>query len=148
MQIKLDKPCACLGCLSPSRGTEVETRLCYVCVGRWIADLQHVCQRNFLALSCIPIDRVATIHASTAATCLYLYLSRSVSYSVMTCSHPCLLFLSLSLCLIGRCSGLLPRPEHRTLLRGGATRGRRRRRVPGPVGSYSWVQTIRGWTYV
>src|SRR3954467_10006435 len=39
MLIKLDKPCACLGCLSPSWGTEVETRLFYACVGRWIADL-------------------------------------------------------------------------------------------------------------
>src|SRR3954462_3928882 len=104
------------------------------------------CQRNFLVPSYILIDRVASIYASTAATCLCLYLYCSVSYSVMTCSHPCLLFLSLSLCLIGRCSGLLPRSEHRTLICGGATRGRRRRRVPGPVGSCSWVQTIRGWT--
>src|SRR3954470_16400778 len=127
MQIKLDKPCACLGCLSPSWGTEVETRLCYACVGRWIADLGHDCQCIFLVLSCILIDRVATIYASTATTCPCLYLSCSVSYSVMTCSHPCLLFLSLSLCLTGRCRGLLPRHEHRTLLRGGATRGRRRR---------------------
>src|SRR3954467_5423788 len=69
-----------------------------------------------------------------------------VSYSVMICSHPRLPFLYLPLCLIGRCSGLLPRPEHRTLLRGGATGGRRRRRGLGPVGSCSWVQTICGWT--
>src|SRR3954470_6807630 len=106
------------------------------------------CQWNLLVLFYILLVRVGTIYASTAATCPCLYLSCSVSYFVMTCSHPCLLFLSLSLCLIGRCSGLLPRPEHRTLLRGGATGGRRRRRVPGPVGSCSWVQTIRGWTYV
>src|SRR3954466_5088564 len=104
------------------------------------------CQRILLVLFYILIDRVATMYASTAATCPCLYLSCSVSYTVMTCSHPRLLFLSLSLCLTGRCSGLLPRPEHRTLLRGGATGGRRRRRVPGPVGSCSWVQMIRGWT--
>src|SRR3954471_13412381 len=55
-------------------------------------------------------------------------------------------FPSLLFCQIGRCSGLLPRLEHRTLLRGGATGGRRLRRVPGLVGSCSWVQTIRGWT--
>src|SRR3954466_649722 len=103
MQIKLDKPCACLGCLSPSRGTEVETRLCYVCVGRWIADLRHACQRNFLALSYILIDRVATIYASTAATCLHLYFFRSISYSVMTCSHPCLLFLSCRVYVLYTC---------------------------------------------
>src|SRR3954462_5418742 len=106
------------------------------------------CQSNLLVLFYILIDRVATIYASTSANYPCPYLSCSVSYSIMTCSHPRLLFLSLLLCLIGRCSGLLPRPEHRTLLRGGATRGRRRRRVPGPVGSCSWVQTIRGWTYV
>src|SRR3954470_21570751 len=70
----------------------------------------------------------------------------SVSCSVMTCSHPRLPFLSLPLCLIGRCSGLLPRPENMTLLCGGASGGRRRRRVLRPVGSCSWVQTIRGWT--
>src|SRR3954467_494665 len=104
------------------------------------------CQRNFLDLIFILIERVATIYASTAVTCLCLYLSCSVSYSVMTCSHPRLHFLSLPFCLIGHCSGLLPRPEHRTLLRGGATGGRLRRRVLGPVGSCSWVQTIRGWT--
>src|SRR3954469_10745595 len=104
------------------------------------------CQRNLLVLFYILIDRVATIYASTAANCPCLYLSCSVSYSVMTCSHPRLLFLSLPLCLIGRCSGLLPRPEHGTLLCGGASGGRRRRRVPGPVGSCSWVQMIRGWT--
>src|SRR3954464_8251816 len=99
------------------------------------------CQRNFLDLIPILIERVATIYASTAATCPCLYLSYSVSYSVMICSHPCLPYLSFSLCLIGRCSGLLTRPKHRTLLRGGATGGRRRSRVPRPVGSCSWVQT-------
>src|SRR3954468_6212052 len=104
------------------------------------------CQRNLLVLFYILIERVATIYASTAANCPRLYLSCSVSYTVMTCSHPRLLFLSLPLCLIGRCSGLLPRPENRTLLRGGATGGRRRCRVLGPVGSCSWVPTIRGWT--
>src|ERR1043165_73482 len=104
------------------------------------------CQRKLLVLFYVLIDRVATIYASTAATCPCLYLSCSVSYSVMTCSHPRLPFLSLSLCLIGRCSGLLPRPEHWALLRGGAPGGRRRSRVPRPVGSSSWVQTFCGWT--
>src|ERR1043165_9407588 len=55
-------------------------------------------------------------------------------------------FVLLLFCLIGRCSGLLPRPEHRTLLRGGAPGGRRRSPVHRPVGSCSWVQTFRGWT--
>src|SRR3954463_13889577 len=32
--LKLDKLCEYLACLSPSRGTEGGTRLCYVCVGR------------------------------------------------------------------------------------------------------------------
>src|SRR3954467_980070 len=98
------------------------------------------CQRNLLVLLYILIDRVATLYASTAANCPCLYLSCSVSYYVMTCSHPSLLFLSLPLCLVGRCNGLLLRSEYRTLLRGGATGGRRRRRVLGPVGSCSCVQ--------
>src|SRR4051812_17578629 len=59
---------------------------------------------------------------------------------------PPFIFLFLPLCLIGRCSGLLPRPDLKTLLRGGASGGRRRRRVLGPVESCSWVQMIRGWT--
>src|SRR3954464_7922231 len=46
------------------------------------------CQRNLLVLSYIPIDRVATIYASADATLPCLYLTCSVSYSVMTCSHP------------------------------------------------------------
>src|ERR1041384_5271960 len=104
------------------------------------------CQRNLLDLILILIDRVATKYASAAATCPCLYLSYSVSYSVMTCSHPRLPFLSLLFFLIGRCSGLLPRLEHRTLLRGGAPGGRRRSRVPRLVGFCSWVQTFRGWT--
>ena len=53
-------------------------------------------------------------------------------------------FCALLFCLIGRCSGVLPRPEHRTLLRGGSPGGRRWRGLR-PVGSCSWVQTIRGW---
>src|SRR3954465_10758735 len=105
------------------------------------------CQRDFLVLSNIMIERVATIYASAAATfAISFNFPCSVSCSVMTCSHPRLPFLSLLFCLIGRCSGLLPRPEHWTLLRGGAPRGRRRSRVPRPVGSCSWVQTFRGWT--
>ena len=59
---------------------------------------------------------------------------------------PLFTFLSLLFCLIGRCSGLPPGPEHRPLLRGGSPGGRRRPRVPRPVGSCSWVQTFRGWT--
>src|SRR3954471_19559561 len=78
--------------------------------------------------------------------CHVFYLTCSVSCSVMTCSHPRLPFLSLPLCLISRCSGLLPRPELRTLLHGGAPGGRRRRRVLRAIGFLSWVQTIRGWT--
>src|SRR3954466_1882234 len=46
------------------------------------------CQRYFLDLIFNLIERVATIYASTAATCLCFYLTCSVSYSVMTCSHP------------------------------------------------------------
>src|SRR3954471_2553515 len=49
------------------------------------------CQHNFLDLISILLERVATIYASTAATCLCLYLTCSVSYSVMICSHPRLL---------------------------------------------------------
>src|SRR3954469_21740809 len=49
------------------------------------------CQRYFLDLIFNLVERVATIYASTAATCLSLYLTCSVSYSVMICSHPRLL---------------------------------------------------------
>ena len=39
IMIKNCLPCVCLGCLSSSRGTKGGTRLCYVCVSRWIVDL-------------------------------------------------------------------------------------------------------------